>query len=701
LIQLRLRAIPAGVGLWILIKLAPITLLPVFSAAQQSGPAGGAAAPPQFHVSVDRVQIGAVVTDSKGRPVTDLGIGDFSVQDGGKAQQLTACEYIRLATPEAAAQPAPRRRGRQDPLALPPPATQGLTRPQVQRTIVFLIDDESFGFGVIPAVQEAVRTAVDRSLKAGDMAALIRTSSGNSSLEQLTSDKRILLESAAKISWRPGSRGNPGMLPQVSGAVAGEENGRYLVANSQYRTTAVLKYVMSALRDLPGRKAIIFISQSLPTGMNYFDPHSSSAGATDVGKLVDEALRAGVVVYCVDPTPLSSLTPGADYDVTHDFTVRNGAKVWVTRQAAAAQLNGYTHRSLVIIETLRSGLYALAEGTGGQMAADTDTESALERFAADLQGYYLLTYRPLNPERYFATRRGEPAPFRSVKIQVARAGTHVRSYAGYIASSGDAAREAPVGGEISQALFSPFSAAGVRVELTAIFTQPRPASPELSLLLHVDAADLGFTAAENGEHVAEFNLVARVAGEPNQPAEIITRHVALRLNERTFTETMRMGVTYRTSIPAPRAGLHEVRAAVQDAATGRLGSAREFVEVPELKNGRMALSGVLVFNAQTAQTDAQAPGLAERRLFRPKDNLSYACQVFNAQTVAAEARIVRDGTLVSTTAAGVVENGDGTSTAKGALALATLAPGRYILQIVTVDAAKKAASQWTDFELVP
>lgn len=239
------------------------------------------------------------------------------------------------------------------------------------------------------------------------------------------------------------------------------------------------------------------------------------------------------------------------------------------------------------------------------------------------------------------------------------------------------------------------------MELTAIFTQPRPASPELSLLLHVDAADLGFTAAENGEHVAEFNLVARVAGEPNQPAEIITRHVALRLNERTFTETMRMGVTYRTSIPAPRAGLHEVRAAVQDAATGRLGSAREFVEVPELKNGRMALSGVLVFNAQTAQTDAQAPGLAERRLFRPKDNLSYACQVFNAQTVAAEARIVRDGTLVSTTAAGVVENGDGTSTAKGALALATLAPGRYILQIVTVDAAKKAASQWTDFELVP
>jgi hypothetical protein len=219
--------------------------------------------------------------------------------------------------------------------------------------------------------------------------------------------------------------------------------------------------------------------------------------------------------------------------------------------------------------------------------------------------------------------------------------------------------------------------------------------------LHVNATDLGFTVAENGEHGAEFDLVARVAGEPNEPAEVITRRVALRLNEHSFTETMRMGVTYRTSIPAPRAGLHEVRVALQDRATGRQGSAREFVEVPDLKNGRMALSGVLVFNAQTAQTDQQAPGLAERRLFRPKDDLSYACQVFNAQTVAAEVRIVRDGTLVSTMAAEVVANGDGTSTAKGALALATLAPGRYILQIVTVDAAKKAASQWTDFEIVP
>jgi hypothetical protein len=161
-----------------------------------------------------------------------------------------------------------------------------------------------------------------------------------------------------------------------------------------------------------------------------------------------------------------------------------------------------------------------------------------------------------------------------------------------------------------------------------------------------------------------------------------------------------MGVTYRVSLPARHAGLHEVPVAIQDTATGQTGSAREFVEVPDLKNGRIALSGLLVYNAQTEETDADAPGLAERRLFRRKDNLSYACQVFNVQSVAADARIVRDGAQVLASSAEVLGNADGT-TAKGVLPLTELAPGQYILQIVTVDAGKKVASQWTDFRVVP
>jgi VWFA-related protein len=292
--------------------------------------------------------------------VTDLGIADFTLSDGGKQQQLTNCEYVRLATPGPVLPAIPP--GKRSLASPPAAADHALTREQVQRTIVFLLDDESFAATTIPAVREAVRNTIERSLQPGDLAALIRTSSGNGSLEQFTSDKRILLESAEKIRWTPGSRANPGLLPQISGAVVGESKGmgNYRVDDSVRRTKMALRYVISALRDLPGGKAIFLISQSLPLGMHYADP--ASLTPTDIGRLVDEALRAGVVIYSIDPTPLSSLTPDASYDVTRDYTAANGTASFGGRyggagglspQQAAAQLNRYTPRALGLLESFR------------------------------------------------------------------------------------------------------------------------------------------------------------------------------------------------------------------------------------------------------------------------------------------------------------------------------------------------------------
>jgi VWFA-related protein len=687
--------------------LGSVVLAAALLNATQQLAQGQSALPPTFRVSVDRIQIGAVVIDAKGRHVADLRIDDFTILDGGKRQQLTNCEYVRLTTSGSAPPAVPRGQGS---LSSPPAATHELTRELVRRTIVFLVDDESFAASTIPAVRESIRSTIERSIQPGDLAALVRTSSGNGSLEQFTSDKRVLLESAGKIRWTPGSRANPGVLRQISGTVVGERMGSYLGENSEMRTQEVLRYVISALRDLPGGKAIFLISQSLPYGMQYANPASSTA--TEIGKLVDEALRSGVIIYSVDPTPLSSLTPDAAYDVTRDYTAANGTAGWggprggvgaLSDQQAATQLNGYTPRALALLDYFRSGLRALAEGTGGQMAADTDAGTALGRFVDDLQGYYLLTYRPLAPERYFAVKVGDQPPFRSLKVRVARAGMHVRSYAGYVAEPDRFKPETSAHGEISKALFSPFSAAGVRVDLTSIFTVPRPASPELNLLLHVDARDLSFTSGEDGRHNAEFEVVARAAGERNEPAQVVSKEVVLRLEESSFAEAVRMGVTYRVSVPAQRAGLYDVRVAIRDPASGRLGSAREFVEVPDLKTGHLAVSGVLVYNTNPGKADADAPGSPELRRFRRENNLTYSCQVFNAKSVTGEVRLVQDARQISVAPAEVVRNGDGTSTARGVIPLATLAPGHYVLQIVASEDTGKdaAASQWTDIEIVP
>jgi VWFA-related protein len=384
-------------------------------------------ASPDFRVSVDRVQITAVVTDLKGRHVPDLKIGDFRVLDGGDPQQLTSCEFARLARSNPTAQGAlASHQGGAAPNSTP---FSSASRAEAARTLLFLVDDESLAATTLSAVHAALKSVIGKNLQPGDLAAVVRSSSGNISPGQFTSDKRLLLESAANIRWQPGSRANPGVLPQTTGPVIGEVNGASIADDSEDRTVHALRDSISVLQDLPGRKAIVLISQSLFIGTNYAS-RDGSRDATCVGQLVDKALRAGVVIYAADPTPLSPLIPDASYNLTsigaHGIPTYSARKV-------TSMVVGYSHRAPLLLEMYRSGLRALAEGTGGQMAADTDLANALTRFTGDLQDYYLLTYKPRDPQRYFSPQPGAAPPFRSIKVEAARAGLHVRTYAGYIA----------------------------------------------------------------------------------------------------------------------------------------------------------------------------------------------------------------------------------------------------------------------------
>jgi len=652
----------------------------IFTTALLTAAHGQDAPPPIIRVSVDRIQLDAVVTDTKGRHVTDLGMGDFTIRDGGKPQEVTSCEYVRLGRPRPAV-----------PTAATAGPTHELTRDQVQRSIVFLVDDISFAPEAIRDVRVALMGAIERNLQPGDMAAIMRTSSGNSSLEQFTSDKRVLMESVGRIRWRPESRGT-GMLPQTAGHMygVGSMGGGCGNDASARHSAMVLRYVISALRDLPGRKVIFFISQGLPAvGLA-----NNQNLATLIGGLVDQSLRAGVVIYSVDPTPLSSFAPDASYDVTAGL---------VTAQQASAQLRAFTPSVLSLLEYCRTGLRILAEGTGGQIAEDTDMQHSLTRFTSDLEGYYLLTYRPTAAEKYFDWKRSQPPPFRNVRVNVTRAGLHVRSYAGYIAESDDAAHKTPdhvrtlgaghvgLGRAVSAALFSPFAAGGVQVDMYPAFTLPGPMSPELRMLVHINAHDVTFDSGDNDRHNAELELVARAGSDRDEPGEVVSKEVVLHLKDESFAEAMRVGLTYPLTIAAQHPGLYDVRVVVRDTVSGKLGNARGFVEVPDLLNGRLAVSGVLMHN-----------GTDELHQFHAEDSLSYMCRVFHAKSVKGEVRIVRDGEQVLAVPAMVVPNDDGSVTLQGVLPLAALAPGLYSLQVVTIEdgSTDTGASQWTDFEVV-
>jgi hypothetical protein len=60
--------------------------------AQQSTPPE-----PVLRITVNLVQVDAVVTDARGNPVTNLNANDFEVLEDGRPQTIKACVYIRTA----------------------------------------------------------------------------------------------------------------------------------------------------------------------------------------------------------------------------------------------------------------------------------------------------------------------------------------------------------------------------------------------------------------------------------------------------------------------------------------------------------------------------------------------------------------------------------------------------------------------------
>lgn len=646
---------------------------------------------PIVRVSVDLVQIEAVVTDSKGNHVTDLKPEDFEVLDSGKSQKIDRCTYIQMGT----ANPGPLRRQlpRNNPAAAPRLPAPELALEQVRRTIVFLVDDDSFAPQVVPAVRKAMRTVIEQKVEPGDLVAVIRTMSGTGALDQFTSNRDLLLASVERIRWHPGGRGN------VNSLSAGV---------SLQKTRSTLHFVISALGNLPGKKAIIFISQSWLGDGKYsiMSERWRMPIATGTGMFVDEAIRSGVTIYTIDPTALDSLEPGADYDITQDYINKYGPgnPNGIDPATANQLLQGYRANAMNLLELKRAGLKALADGTGGLMIADTnDPAWGMSRFLDDLQGHYRIEFKPSDPDRFFGVKKGDPPPFHRLKIRLKRKGLHVRSYAGFRAQREPAEPVAAHGDAFERALSSPFAASAIPLRLTAIFNARNSDAPEVDILLHIDAQTIRFAAGTDGRENGALELVARMVDENGTPAESVKKDISIHFTDAQFKEAQRMGLLYQASIPVSHPGYYEARIAVRDGSTGNMGSARQYVDVPDLKKGQLAMSGLLVFGSGPHSTDPGAMGVAALRAFNHADTLNYVCQIFNAKpAVETSARVFHDGKPVSVTpSASRVVNGAQALTAAGTIPLSSLDAGDYVLQlVVSGEAGKTLASQWTDFEIV-
>ncbi|HEX8634853.1 MAG TPA: VWA domain-containing protein [Pyrinomonadaceae bacterium] len=703
-------------------------------------------------ITTNLVQVDAVVVDRKGKQVTDLTPDDFEIFEDKRPQKLTNFSYIltESALPAASTETVGATRRPADKTSVPPPAPppRRLRPEQVRRTMALVVDDLGLSFESTAFVREALRRFVNEQMQPNDLVAIIRTSAGVGALQQFTSDKRQLHAAIERVKWFMNGRGGVaafaplqgGDANLLGGAMGGETGGgrspRGNVDDGNARTDddvaaeledfreeifavgtlGALNFVVRGMRELPGRKSVLLLSD----GFALFTP-DRGRGRSDrvlqsLRQLTDLANRASVVVYSIDARGL--VVPGVS--AADDVSGMTPQQIEDT----------FRDRSNFLFDT-QSGLAYLSEQTGGFLIKNNnDLTGGIRRVVEDQKGYYLLGYRPDNAT--FDRR------YHRISVRVKRPGLRVRTRTGFFGVSDENRRPSrrTRDQQLLAAITSPFASPEIRLRLTTFFGNTAEDGSFMRSMLYLDGNDVKFKREPDGKYKAVLDVVGVTFGDSGRVVESTDRIYTLTLAEDLYRKMLRDGLTYTMNVPVKKAGAYQLRMAVRDAATERTGSASQFIEVPDLKKNRLALSGLLVGGASQAQaqvapaasSSASATGNGQAasdtlaspavRRFRQNSLLALAYAIYNARLdktsgrpqLTAETRIYRDGQLIFDGAEQPVglDQPDADAKRLGVLAQfqlgAQLTPGEYVLQIIVTDRLRndkhRVATQWIDFEVV-
>src|ERR1017187_2955405 len=342
---------------------------------------------------------------------------------------------------------------------------------------------------------------------------------------------------------------------------------------------------------------------------------------------------------------------------------------------AAAAVYAINPLSPGMASAAASSMESLARDTGGWFGGD------FARVLQTEQGYYAIGFQP-EGDSIDSAGRWSPAPPAVVKF--GRPGVSLRWRAGYVRQPPRVESLAPVEyTELLQtALRSPFADSDIPARLTALFSDyPATGGPMVDAVLHFDPR--AFSVIHDLQDVDHGAVQLRFA--------------------------------FQVRLPGP--GAWQIRAVVSDGGSDRVGSTTQFVEIPNVKLGGLALSGIILFAGLAADSGpAESQGQAAVRTFKPGTGCTFYYSIFNAltgpdkqSTLEVQTRIFAGGRAVFDSKPGRVSFA---AVARGAhqqisghLVLdSQIGPGDYVLQVTVRDmlappGQPRTATQFTDFQV--
>jgi VWFA-related protein len=700
-------------------------------------------------ISTNLIQVDAVVTDKRGHVVTNLKPEDFEIFVNGKPQPITNFSFVTV-EPQPTEQPVAASKPLVDSKTtnrnIPPAPPVRLRPEQVQRTIALVVDDLTLSLESSHNAREALKKFVAEQMQPGDLVAIVRVGSGTGALQQFTSDKQQLYAAIEGIKYNLlvgrisavesirngivqtvgcGSTPDKGEVPGIV------KFGKVENLRDDFLVSASLKatnYIVQGMRDLPGRKAVMFLSEGFKLSCGDDDDDANNSVRQAIKRLVDSSNRSGVVIYTMDARALQTVDLKASDDINKDPKAGGKGSLYTTMDGSA-MIAARESRRKDIVRT-QEGLISLAEQAGGFAIYDTnDLSGGIRKALDDQKSYYLIGYQP-DASTFDAAKNR----FNQLTVKVKASGLKVRYRSGFFGIKDEeikAAANTPQQ-KIMKALASPFTASDISLRLTPLFGNDAKAGSFVRSLVHISTKDLTFTDKPNGLHEAVINIVAYTFGDTGSIIDFVGETHTISLPDKLYKRALSSGLVYSLNVPIKNAGAYQLRVAVRDGKSERVGSASQFINVPDIRKDRLTLSGIALSsydpkeeknrtNDAGKQSTVETSGdttltQAALRRFRAGHVLRFAYAIYNAKSdkrtrqpqLTTQVKLYHDGAEIYAGKETPYEaNGQPDLErlmAEGSLQLGGLQAGEYVLQITATDILAKdkyrTTTSWIDFEIV-
>ncbi len=673
-------------------------------------------------INTELVQTGVTVVDSRGNFVNGLKREQFELTVEGKPQTISFFEQVEAGSERERQVALPTRETKDQPTDRPSSANDSYGR-----TIIFFIDDLHLSLDSLGRTRKMLARFIDNEMTETDHVAIASPSGDIGFLQQFTDNKTVLRAATARLTQKPYNvrdmsrettpmteymaltierKDDPGVFqfyvdeclktapwlyPRKACEVEVINRARLILlqaASVIVNTYASLERLMQTSAMLPGRKLAFFISDGflLETGPRNADPRNA------LSRIIDEAMRAGVVVYTIDARGLIS----GQLDATNNVPVDMRGRL--------------ESASLREIPASQDAMHALARDTGGRALRNQNYfDQWVGKILDETSNYYLLAWRPNKDEgdlpnfknitvrvighpeyevrlpRGFLTKKAAPAPAKTPAITAAPAQTHR---------------------ELQETLTSLNPRREIPVSLSTVFMDTPEHGLVLTSSVRIANDSLSYGPLKD-KAAAAVDVVGVVVNDRGKPAGSFQTRLNINAIDVDGENQKSSGTIYNSRLPL-QPGLYQVRVAARDANNGQMGSAQQWIEIPDLKSQRLTLSSLFLDVRNVAASATSQVQFSVDHRFARNSRLTFMAFIYNAvraengkslPALSIQARLLRRGRVVQTGPLRKVELSSQDLMripCGGEISLNSIPAGDYVLEVRVTDALNQtSASQRT------